>query len=189
MKKDRLTERDKYGNAYFPECFEDPCSGNGCVKETCEFMTKVCEKLAKYEETEERHGENTEKVKDLIKMLKTAKRNNDMVYFVPGHSETKNMIECLEDYLKIKENAWVPVTEKLPEEQDSIFAKYKGTPDWKPGMFKKTSKYVLATIKYKDGTVLTEPAYTVDGRWKTKTYIHSGEVIAWMPFPEPYKED
>lgn len=49
MKKDRLTERDKYGHAYFPECFEEPCLGCGCAKEPCELMTKVCEKLAKYE--------------------------------------------------------------------------------------------------------------------------------------------
>lgn len=43
----------------------------------------------------ERHGENAEKVKNLMKMLKTAKRNNDMVCFVPRHTETKNMIEYL----------------------------------------------------------------------------------------------
>lgn len=112
-----------------------------------------------------------------------------MVCFVPGHPETKNMIECLEDYLKIKENDWIPVTERLPEEHDSIFAKYKGTPDWKPGMFEKTSRHVLATIKNKDGTVLVEQAHTTDGRWRTETYINGGEVIAWIPFPEPYKED
>ena len=51
MKKDRLTERDKYGHAYFPECFKEPCLGSGCAKEPCELMTKVCEKLAKHEDT------------------------------------------------------------------------------------------------------------------------------------------
>lgn len=51
MEKDRLTERDKYGHAYFPECFKEPCLGSGCAKEPCELMTKVCEKLAKHEDT------------------------------------------------------------------------------------------------------------------------------------------
>lgn len=56
-------------------------------------------------------------------------------------------------------------------------------------MFEKVSSYVLVTVKYKDGTVLVGKAYTTDGRWNTEGYIHSREVIAWMPFTEPYKED
>lgn len=30
-----------------------------------------------------------------------------------------------------KENGWIPVSERLPEEHDSIFAKFKGTDNWK----------------------------------------------------------
>ena len=78
---------------------------------------------------------------------------------------------------------------KLPEEHDSIFTKYKETPDWKPGMFEKTSEYVLVTIKYKDGDVLVDRARTVDGGRKTETSFLGRKIIAWMPFPEPYKED
>lgn len=36
-----------------------------------------------------------------------------------------------------KENGWIPVSERLPEEHDSIFAKFKGTDNWKRGMFEK----------------------------------------------------
>lgn len=36
-----------------------------------------------------------------------------------------------------KENGWIPVKERLPEEHDSIFAKFKGTDNWKRGMFEK----------------------------------------------------
>lgn len=36
-----------------------------------------------------------------------------------------------------KENGWIPVSERLPEEHDSIFAKFKGTNNWKRGMFEK----------------------------------------------------
>lgn len=48
----RLTSRDEHGNAYFPQCFEDPCNGSGCQKEQCEYLNVVCEKLAEYEDTE-----------------------------------------------------------------------------------------------------------------------------------------
>lgn len=44
------------------------------------------------------------------------------------------------------ENGWIPVNERMPEEHNSIFAKFKGTDNWKKGMFKKTSKYVIAIL-------------------------------------------
>ena len=46
---DRLTAWDK-GYAYFPKCFEEPCGGNGCTKENCDFMESLCTKLAQYED-------------------------------------------------------------------------------------------------------------------------------------------
>ena len=36
-----------------------------------------------------------------------------------------------------KENGWIPVSERLPEEHDSIFAKFKGTDNWKKECSKK----------------------------------------------------
>lgn len=86
------------------------------------------------------------------------------------------------------ENGWIPVSERLPEEHDSIFAKFKGTDNWKNGMFEKTSKYVIATVMYDDGTILAERAHTTDGIWKTEKPVLGGKVIAWKPLPEPYKE-
>lgn len=88
-----------------------------------------------------------------------------------------------------KENDWIPVSERLPEEHDSIFAKFKGTDNWKRGMFEKTSKYVIATVVFDDGTVLVEQAHTTDGIWRTDKKVLGGTVVAWMDYPEPYKED
>ena len=88
-----------------------------------------------------------------------------------------------------KENGWIPVSERLPEEHDSIFAKFKGTDNWKRGMFEKTSKYVIATVVFDDGTVLVEQAHTTDGIWRTDKKVLGGTVVAWMDYPEPYKED
>ena len=88
-----------------------------------------------------------------------------------------------------KENGWIPVSERLPEEHDSIFAKFKGTDNWKRGMFEKTSKYVIATVVFDDGTVLVEQAHTTDGIWRTDKKVLGGTVVAWMDYPGPYKED
>ena len=52
------------------------------------------------------------------------------------------------------ENRWIPVSEEMPEERDSMFAKFKGTSKWKNDLLKL-----------------------------------GGKVVAWMPFPEPYKEN
>ena len=50
----RLTARNRKGFAYFPQCFEEPCCGSGCQIEPCGFIWRVCEKLAQYEDAEER---------------------------------------------------------------------------------------------------------------------------------------
>ena len=88
-----------------------------------------------------------------------------------------------------KENGWIPVSERLPKERDSMFAKFKGTSKWKKGMFEKVSRNVIVTVKYDNGECRTNVAYTVDGRWKLEIRILNAEVIAWKEMPEPYKED
>lgn len=48
---------------------------------------------------------------------------------------------------------------------------------------------VLVTVEYPDGTRITEATYTIDGKWKMIAKVLGGIVIAWKPFPEPYKEN
>lgn len=83
---------------------------------------------------------------------------------------------------------WVPVNERLPEEHDSIFKKFKGTSKWDTAMYEKSSGYVNVTVEYIDGTRLTTRACTTDGIWKTDNPLLTGKVVAWMPDPDPYKE-
>lgn len=106
-------------------------------------------------------------------------------------SDVFEMIEQIKADLEQdeKENGWIPVSERLPEEYDSIFAKFKGTDNWKRGMFEKTSKYVIATVVFDDGAVLVEQAHTTDGIWRTDKKVLGGTVVAWMDYPKPYKED
>lgn len=105
-------------------------------------------------------------------------------------SDVSEMIEQLQDDLEQdeKENGWISVSERMPEEHNSIFAKFKGTGNWKKGMFEKTSKYVIATVVFDDGTVLVEQAHTTDGIWRTDKKVLGGTVVAWMDYPKPYEE-
>lgn len=54
----------------------------------------------------------------------------DIVIHCKTEEEQKEVIEHLS-------TNWIPVSERLPEEHDSIFAKFKGTDNWKRGMFEK----------------------------------------------------
>lgn len=87
-----------------------------------------------------------------------------------------------------KENGWIPVTERMPKEHNSIFAKFKGTNNWSKSMFERTSYKVIVTVKYTDGTILTETAHTKDGKWRLTHPTFNSTVIAWKSLPEPYKE-
>lgn len=104
----------------------------------------------------------------------------------------KEVNELAEEYkllenIEQQNNGWIPCSERLPEEHDSIFAEYKGNDKWRSGMFEKSSDDVNATIEYKNGTRKTKTIHTVDGVWKIDSIV-KGEVIAWQPLPTPYKE-
>lgn len=125
----------------------------------------------------------------LIQLKNEAENAGNGAYF--SKNNISKIVELLLADLEHdeKENGWIPVSERLPEEHDSIFAKFKGTDNWKRGMFEKTSKYVIATVVFDDGTVLVEQAHTTDGIWRTDKKVLGGTVVAWMDYPKPYRED
>lgn len=84
---------------------------------------------------------------------------------------------------------WIPVSEKLPEEHDSIFAKLYGTDKWDSNLWRTASNRVLVTVKYDDGTRLVKESHTHDGEWVVEKKCINCKVVAWIPFPEPYKEN
>ena len=73
----------------------------------------------------------------------------------------------------LKETQWIPISERLPEEEEYIllsFANYTG----------------LDIGRYeKDGE--NDKFYPGDDE---ETYAHYGLIVnAWMPLPEPYREE
>lgn len=112
------------------------------------------------------------------------------LYPLPSDDEIYNAQRVL---LKLVEKAesfeWIPISERLPEEHDSVFAKLYGTDKWRSKLWRTTSNRVIATIKYNDGTVIVKDAFTHDGEWTVEKRNTNCKVIAWMPLPKPYKEN
>lgn len=102
------------------------------------------------------------------------------------HKAIKIVEEIAEEY----NNGWIPVSERLPEERDSVFAKYKGTARWTDAMFEKASDIVNVTVVDAKGEGVTTNAHTVDGQWKCDLlkFSNSFRITHWQPLPEPYKQ-
>lgn len=86
---------------------------------------------------------------------------------------------------------WISVKTAMPEEHDSMFAKFYNTPNWSPAMFKTTSHNVEVTVLYEDGCRMVTESYTIDGKWDIdkRPGVRNRRVIAWRPFDTPYDGD
>lgn len=82
---------------------------------------------------------------------------------------------------------WIPVSERMPKEHESIWAKAKGTDQWSESMWEKQSDEVIVTELFEDGTLRTETACTHDGEWYVKVKTVKRKIVAWMPLPDPWK--
>ena len=83
---------------------------------------------------------------------------------------------------------WIPVTEKLPEEHDTMFAKYWGTDRWNEYMFRKKSDLVEVTVELEDGTRYTDASRTYDGKWDVEErHGVKKKVVAWHYMSEPWE--
>lgn len=100
-----------------------------------------------------------------------------------------NVLKELVD--KAESFEWIPVSKKLPDEYDSIFAKLYETDVVNDMLWRTRSKEVLVTIEYENGARTVKSSHTTDGKWwiEKETTLSKFKVIAWMPMPEPYKEN
>ncbi len=100
---------------------------------------------------------------------------------------TEGFCKDIDEQPTIEPQKWIPCSERMPEEHDSIFSKFYGTEKWRDAMFRKTSKTVIITVEHLDGTRQTAPCHTIDGEWN-QSIKGMGKVLAWQPLPDPYKE-
>ena len=81
--------------------------------------------------------------------------------------------ECTET-----EQGWIPCSERLPEEDH-----------WLGGSGKQFSDNVLVSIYNSDDEdEWVDVSQTIDGEWRTELPRHC-KIVAWMPLPEPYREE
>lgn len=100
-----------------------------------------------------------------------------------------DMLEQLQDDLEQdeKENGWIPVSERLPEDERMCLVTLKKVHG--------TSEILLGTsncLRFGDAGYWNEKEYGYlewdkysDGHGGTRMY----KIVAWRPLPEPYKED
>jgi len=107
------------------------------------------------------------------------------------NEDTKHALRLQELVNKAESFEWIPVSKKLPDEHDSIFAKLYETDVVNDMLWRTRSKEVLVTIEYENGARTVKSSHTTDGKWwiEKETTLSKFKVIAWMPMPEPYKEN
>ena len=104
--------------------------------------------------------------------------------------ELVDPIEAVADYLLdsgVTVQEWISVDDSLPDEHESLFARYKGTDKWSNAMFTTISDRVIVCAEYENGKRIVKTANTVDGVWKVKDIFHPCKVTHWMPMPHPPK--
>ncbi len=104
---------------------------------------------------------------------------------------SRGYLEMLQELVnKVDSFEWIPISEKLPDEHDSIFARLYGTDKWDDAFWRTKSKEVLVTIEYEGGIRSVTSSYTTDGKWELekRVKLRKCKVVAWMPLPKQYKE-
>ena len=133
-------------------------------------------------------NEAFEKILDGIESLKSNKGFGGTVQTMYADGMLDKAKQIVQEVAEEYKGGWIPCSERLPEEHDSMFAKLKGTDKWSDAMFEKISDDVNATVEFDDGTRKTMTLHTNDGKWNTNNRIVKFNVIAWQPLPEPFKE-
>lgn len=137
-----------------------------------------------------------EKLKDVSNTMQKIGMNRQASVIVDAYRTIEELSAKLHTVNMEQSNqyyhgGWIPVSERLLEERESMFAKFKGTDRWINGMFEKVSENVLVTVEFDNGLRETNISFTKDGEWKINGYLGvlNGKVIAWQPLLKPYSSN
>ena len=100
----------------------------------------------------------------------------------------EQIMDALNEQEAAEPNEWIKCSDKMPEEQETIFAKFKGTDKWSPAMFARSSEDVRVVIVFADGTRRVSHSHTIDGKWECEKSPLKRTVTHWMPNPKLPKE-
>lgn len=97
------------------------------------------------------------------------------------------------DDAPVEKAGWIPVTERLPEDIRPVIVTWKNT-DPKSYYQYIVGKHFTGTACYKNGkwywySSTTEDMLAEYGRYDSEEFDEAIECIAWMPLPEPYREE
>lgn len=84
-----------------------------------------------------------------------------------------------------KENGWIPVSERLPEERDWFLAVFREL-DTGYQLIPRVAEFIN---RPDDEHATSDGWRIIDFFEGPKEYIKLLKCVAWMPLPEPYKED
>lgn len=149
-------------------------------------LSEAMEKLARLEDEEESVLENYEKNKvtnlDIIVRMIGDKPYYELKYKLLGENNYNigyssylldNVVEWKEKYFELVENEivskWIPCSERMPELDTPVLAQWR----------RYYSDENNIDILYLNGL----------GEWYADLGMPNGKIIAWMPLPEPYRQN
>ena len=81
---------------------------------------------------------------------------------------------------------WISVKDRLPDEHESIFYKFLGTPRWSSSMWQQESYKVVVYVSFPDGTGVVTTGCLHNSDWITTVSKALPQTVThWMPSPEP----
>ena len=118
----------------------------------------------------------------LIQRLKAIHEAEKQIYGPASWDFTARCIQAVEDAPTIEPGPkWIPCSEKLPDRFGKVLVTFI------PAAGTLWTRVIIA--HYFDLMGIAKPCFWIGNVGKNDFANITGQVVAWMPLPEPYKED
>lgn len=118
-----------------------------------------------------------------IELRQSLAKKNGQMFVDMTYEIVSNILALLKEQEAVEPSEWIKCSDEMPEEQETIFAKFKGTDKWSPAMFAQSSEDVRVVIVFADGTRRVSHSHTIDGKWECEKSPVKRTVTHWMPNP------